>query len=141
MSRRVKIITQEKGSIEVLLIWSSKGVWESEWEPLRGTSWADLMTVVKSEVVEHALKGWSKPLMTAMGLPPEGALRKVPLESRVCKIRGECATHDPSKCKPVSKDLPWCYEPDGLESETLRTAAGRLLQAWREGVYVVVTHG
>jgi len=140
MSRRVKVTTQEKGVLEILIVWSDKGIWEAEWEPLRETPWADLMTIVKPEVMEHALKGWSKPLVTALGLPPEGALRKIPVVGRQCGLRKDCALHEAGKCQPTAKELPWCYEPDGLESGPLRAAVSRLIQTWHEGVYVVVTH-
>jgi hypothetical protein len=40
---------------------------------------------------------------------------------------------------PVAKELPWCFEPEGLENP-VREAVSRLIQIWHESVYVVVTH-
>lgn len=134
------MITQEKGPLEVLIVWSKDGKWESEWDALRETPWANLMTVVNPEIMEHALRGWSKPLTTALGLPPKGALRKIPEEQRQCLQRGPCPLYEAKKCYPAAKDLPWCFEPEGLEDQRVREAASRLIQTWHEGVYVVVTH-
>lgn len=141
MSRRVKLPTQEKGILEVEIVWGDGDHWESEWEPLRQTHWAGLMSVVPAEVMEHALRGWSKPLVSVLGLPPEGALRKIPPENRDCQMQGSCAIHDKSRCFPIAKELPWCFEPRMAESEAVRAAASRLVRLWHEGVYVVVTHG
>jgi len=140
VSRRVKIETQEKGALEVLIVWGAVERWEPEWEPLRETFWAKLVTIVDAEVLEHALRGWSKPLVTALGLPPEGGLRKLPVENRQCMLRKTCPLFDGAKCQPTAKDLPWCFEPEGIEAVEVRTAVSRLIQIWHEGVYVVVTH-
>jgi hypothetical protein len=135
----VKVVTQEKGTLEILVVWSEKGLWESEWEPLRGTLWAGLLTIVKPEVMEHALRGWSKPLVMALGLPPSGALRKIPSEFRQCAQRGTCPLYEAKKCQPVATELPWCFEPEGIEDFQVKEAASRLIQVWHEAVYVVVT--
>lgn len=140
MSRRVKILTQEKGEIQVLIVWPAKDAWEAEWEPLRGTPWGDLLSVVKPEDVEHALRGWSKPLTSSLGLPPEGGLRKIPAEAKLCMQRKGCPLYDVKKCFPTAEELPWCYEPDGVESDEVRALASKLIQTWHEGVYVVVPH-
>jgi hypothetical protein len=126
--------------LEVLIVWDKNGAWEAEWEPLRGTPWGDLLSVVKPEDLEHALHGWSKPFVTALGLPPEGGLRKLPPEGKLCMQRRKCPLHNPKKCFPTAEELPWCYEPDGIESEAVRSAASKLVQLWHEGVYVVVPH-
>lgn len=79
-------------------------------------------------------------MMSSLGLPPEGGLRKIPVEARVCMRRKECPFHDTKKCFPLAKELPWCYEPDGVASEEVRAIASKLIQTWHEGVYVVVPH-
>jgi hypothetical protein len=140
VSRRVKVLTAEKGPLEILVVWSAKGIWEPEWEPLRETQWAELLTIVHPEVMEHALRGWSRPLVLALGLPPEGALRKIPVENRQCSQRGPCPLYDPKQCQPVAKELPWCFEPEGFSPGPLKDALVRLIQIWHEAVYVVVTH-
>lgn len=140
MSRRIKVKTQEKGTLELLVVWAKDGAWEDEWEPLRGTPWGDLVSVVPEEAMEHALHGWSKPLVTALGLPPEGGLRKLPVEGKLCMRRKTCPLHNVKKCYPIAEELPWCYEPDGVASEEVRAAASKLIQTWHEGVYVVVPH-
>jgi len=135
----VRVLTVEKGPLEILIIWSAKGLWESEWEPLRETPWAKLLTIVHPEVMEHALRGWSRPLVLALGLPPEGCLRKIPVEHRQCMQRGPCPLYESEKCHPIAKELPWCFEPEGLESP-VKEAVSRLIQVWHESVYAVVTH-
>lgn len=138
MSRRINLPTQEKGILDILLVVSTKGKWEREWMPLQGTPWENLVSIVPKESVDHALHGWSKPFVTALGLPPTGALRKVPVESRECSLRNRCVLYKSTVCLPSSPDLPWCFEPDGIEDGVVKAAAGKLLQLWKEGAYLVV---
>lgn len=141
MSRRVKVVTQEKGVLEILLVWGKAEGWEPDFEPLRTLpGWADLLTILDPEVVEHALRGWSRPLTSALGISPAGAIRKIPVASRACQTRFRCAIHDPNKCRPLSPEMPVCFEPDGLESRAAAASAAIVVLAWHEGVYVVVTH-
>ena len=130
--------TQERGELQVVSIREEKnGEWEPDWEPLRGTPLGELLTVVDKEVMDHALHGWSKPLVGALGIPPKGALRKLPLASRECSLRGTCASYLPTTCVPTSKKLPWCYEPDGLD-EKKKHVASKAIRFWFEGVYLIV---
>lgn len=124
--------------LDILVVTTKDGVWESEWRPLQGTAWAGLMTIVSKENMDHALHGYSKPLTAALGLPPEGCLRKVPLEHRECSLRNRCALYKPKLCVPSSPEVPWCFEPSGVEDGVVKTAVSRLIQTWKEGAYVVV---
>jgi len=133
----MKLPTREKGDLQVLTIRETNGVWEPEWEPLRGTPIGDLLTVVNKDVLDHALRGWSKPLVGVLGLPPSGAKRKLPVVARECVQRNNCATYVASTCQPKSRDLPWCYEPDGLEGK-VKLAASKAIRFWHEGVYLIV---
>lgn len=135
MSRRMTVHTDEKGKIEVFEVRAKGGVWETEWEPIRGTQLASLFTEVSRETMQHALKGWTKPLAQALGLPPNGALLKLPMAARECGLRHGCAIHSPTDCHPTAKKMPWCFEPDGYSS-----VAGKAVQLWREGVYLVIVN-
>ena len=132
----MRLVTKEKGPIEVLIVYSTAGTWEDDWEPLRGTPWGDLVTVVSKEAMDHALHGWSWPLAKALGLPPRSALRKVPVAGRECAQKETCPLFLPKNCHPSSDTLPWCFEPAG--AGPLAPFASKLVQTWREGVYVVV---
>jgi hypothetical protein len=133
--RSLKIKTAEIGIIEALVIRQEGGVWEPEWEPLRTTPAGVLIPVMPREYLEHALRGWSRPLVQALGIAPFGALRKLNLhESRVCHRRKQCASHRSEDCVIDSKDLAWCFEPEGLPP-----IARELVRLWRESVYVLVT--
>ena len=138
MPRLVKLPTLEMGELHLLLISESKGVWEEEWEPLRGTVFGDQFTVLSKEVLDHGLHRWTKPLVDALGITPEGALRKIPRESRECFQRKRCPLYIPSRCFPESKNMPWCFEPDGVASEQVRHTATRAFEYWRDRVYLVV---
>lgn len=132
----MKLPTREMGEIEI--VWSQG--W-GEWGPLRETVFGGLVSVVPEEAVHHALHRWSKPLVTALGIPPYGALIKIP---RVCyrKVKHDtaapCILYDPQRCHARSKELPWCFEPDVDDAE-VRRKGGELVQLWHEGVYLVVT--
>jgi hypothetical protein len=136
MPRRLKLNTKELGYVEMYLIYSTDDVWEAEWRPLQGSGIGDLFTVVTKEVMDHAMWGFSKPLVTALGLPPSGALRKIPEPQ--CPKRNDCPFYEPKDCIPTGRNLPHCYEPGGLTADAARTLAFEAVRLWREGVYIAL---
>lgn len=134
----MKLETRERGFLEVFVIQETAGVWEAEWEPLRETSVGALFSRVTQRDLNHALNGWTHPLVEALGLSPEMALAKLP--SARCDKQERCSLHDARKCLVLSKKLPWCYEPAGLEtlSETALTRAAEVVFLWKQQVYVVI---
>jgi hypothetical protein len=139
MSRSIKLITREKGELHLLLLTG----WEGEWAILRGTVYGDLLSVISRDVVDHALHGWSRPLVDALGIPPDGALRKVPVAARWCWLKHKRPPHLRScplqgpECHHVAKKMPWCFEPTEAD-DSIRRMAAKAIEQWREGVYVVV---
>lgn len=136
MPRRLKVKTKEMGDMELYLIYQEGKDWESEWRPLQGAEITSLLTVISKETLDHVLAGWSKPFTTALGIPPDGALRKLP-QSR-CYQRLPCPFYQPKICLPTAKEMPWCFEPDGIDDTVSRKLASTLVSLWREGVYIVV---
>ena len=134
----MKVDTKELGFLELYLIYDEGGVWEEEWLPLQGNEIAALFTVVPKDTVEHALRGWTSPLVKALGLPPKGALLKVPERARVCTLRGRCPFYDKAMCFPTAKKMPWCFEPELSDDPEARRLASEVIKYWREGVYVVL---
>jgi hypothetical protein len=126
------------GPLELFLIYELDGVWEEEWRPLQGSSVCSLLTVVSQEVMDHCLYGWSSPLFKTLGLPPWGALKKLPEEATRCYQRKNCVFFDKKTCFPVAKRLPWCYEPEISEDEKVRQLGNDIIKLWREGVYVII---
>ena len=137
MPRRLKIVTLEMGRVELQLIYQTGEVWESEWRALQGTDIGNLFPVVSDEVANHAIRGWSKPLIESLGLPPQGALRKIPHTQQVCTYRDRCPYYDSHKCVPTSKKMPDCFQPGSVD-ESARSIAYEAIRLWREGVYIVV---
>lgn len=138
MPRRVKVPTGVMGDLELLLVSEREGVWEGEWDALRETPLAALVTRVSREDVEHALRGWVQPLVTALGLPPVGALRKLPMAAHYCHHQPRpCTLYIPADCYTGAKKLSNCFEPAGFDERT-RLVAAEAIRAWREGVYVVL---
>jgi hypothetical protein len=133
----MKLPTAERGDIEVLAIEVRDGRWEDEWEPLRGTIFGKQFSAVRRQDVDHALHGLSRPLSAALGIPPAGALRKVPKPSRACYVRPKCPFYEPRACHVESSAMPWCFEPDEVEDETIRQTAAKAISMWREGVYLL----
>jgi hypothetical protein len=137
VSRRLKLATREMGMIELLLIYQVGDVWEDAWKPLQGTPLGDFLPVVSDEVMNHALHGWTRPLVDALGLPPVGLLRKMPEEHRACEHRERCIFFDSAQCVPAGKKLPDCFQPENLATDVARTLAYEVIRLWREGVYTV----
>lgn len=140
MSRRVKFATKEMGVVELLAIWeqSASGEWEHEWEPLRGTRVGHQFSRISQAVLTHALKKFFRPLVDTLGIPPAGALRKLAPENKLCLRRRTCPLYRGADCHPLSKAMPWCFEPDGITEESVRKATALAIECWREGVYIVV---
>lgn len=139
----MKLVSHEMGGfVEVLTVNQNEdGTWEAPWEPLRGTVFADQFTTTTKEVIDHALHGLSRPLTDALGIPPAGALRKLPKAARECFQRQGCVFYEPKKCLIGAKHRPWCFEPDEIADEDVRKAATKAIEAWEQGVYVVVVTG
>lgn len=137
MPRRLKLVTVEVGKLELFLIYSSNSVWEPEWRPMQGHPIASLFTMTSKEVVDHALRGWTAPLTKALGIPPLGALRKLPVAAKGCMDRQKCPHYDQKDCNPAAKDMPWCFVPGGITDE-VRQLASDVIQMWREGVYILL---
>ncbi len=141
MSRRLKIATVEMGFLELFLIYQNGPTYEPDWLPLQGTFFDQLFSSVSEATMKHALRGWTRPLMAEMGLPPEGCLRKVPASFRDCVNREGCPFYDKVGCLPTSKKLPTCYQPGGVADGVARQLAHEAVFLWREGVQIlVVTH-
>lgn len=139
MSRRVKIKT-EIGviTLELLREVGVDGEWEPEWEPLRGTVFGDQFSFVEHDTVEGALRGLTLPLVRKLGIQPVGALKKISKQSRECQRKSQCPLYSPKECFPEAKNMPWCFEPEGVELPEVRSKATRAIETWREGVYIVV---
>jgi hypothetical protein len=136
MPRRLKMKTQELGDLELYLIYQYGGRWEEEWAPLQSEKIAQLLTEVSQELIDHALIGLTSPLVKALGIPPIGALRKLP-DSR-CYRRTLCPFYHKMTCKPTHPKLNWCFEPEGIEDPIARNLGSDLVKLWRESVYVLV---
>jgi len=130
--RRLQIPSAEMGTLQLYLIYEYAGCWEDEWAPMQGV--LDLPSVSK-EVMDHALHGWTRPLVDALGPPPKGRLLLLPRSARECAQRATCPSYDLKRCGALLKKMPWCFEPDGVEAKLLVT---EVISLWREEVYVVV---
>jgi hypothetical protein len=69
-----------------------------------------------------------------LGYNPKECLLLVPAEHQPCADRKKCSAHRPKDCLVRAKKRPWCFQPESLPSP----AAGMLIQAWGEGLFVLV---
>jgi hypothetical protein len=136
VARRLKLKTIELGDLELFLVYQYGDKWESDWLPLQGQLITGLLTVVPQETIDHALQGWTSPLVKSLGLPPEGALRKLP--SQLCYQRGHCPFHIKNSCIPTHPKMSWCFEPENIEDPNSRNLAAELIRLWREGVWGIL---
>lgn len=132
MPRRLQIPSPEMGVLQLYIIYAYGGRWEDEWAPLQGVL---ELPAVSKEVMDHALHGWTRPLVDALGPAPKGRLLLMPRSARACAHRTKCPSYNPKRCGALLKKMPWCFEPDGLEQKLL---VMEVINHWREEVYVVV---
>ena len=135
MSRRVTLDTREMGKLDLYLIYDYGGTWEAEWRVLQDHEVGKRLTKVAHDTIEHAIVGFSRPLVKALGLFPLGMLHKLP--SQECDHAKTCTIYIAKNCLSTSKNMPWCFEPAGLDS-SVRERCAELVRLWREKVYVVV---
>jgi hypothetical protein len=134
VSRRITLNTRELGRLNLYLIYVYGETWEKEWAALQGHPVASLLARVPHDVIEHAILGFSRPLVKALGLFPKGMLHKLP---QTCQNAKTCSLHIERDCRSTAKATPWCFEPEGLDS-SVRPLCADLVRLWREKVYVVV---
>lgn len=137
----MKVKTREKGTLELYAVTESpEGRWEIGWENLRATLLGKLITRMPRSAFNHVLNGFSQPFVAALGLPPDGALKK--LARPGCAKQDLCPLHDPRTCSVRSNKLPWCFEPEELSEfgEPTRRIAAELIFLWKEGVYVIAVY-
>lgn len=135
MARRLKLRTNELGTQELFLIDEASGEWEPEWKALQDHPIAKLFASVSKEDMDHALHGWTRPLVDKLGPAPALLLRKLP--SSKCAHRNHCTLFRASICTPTHPKVPWCFQPEGTEGQT-GLLASEAIRLWREGVYIVV---
>jgi len=123
------------GFQELFLIYETAGVWEPAWAPLRGHPLTSLFAIVSKEDMDHALHGWTRPLVDRLGPAPKFLLRKLP--SHACALRARCSLFQARFCVPTHPKMPLCFQPDDTDDQT-GMLASEAIRLWREGVYVIV---
>lgn len=134
MARQVKLQTREMGDLHLMLVRSQQGVWEADWEPLRTTQYAEYVTKVSRETLDHALHGWTSPLVKALGPEPRLILHRLSPDSKQCAIWNDCIFYQKADCLPKAKKMPNCFQPVGVPVEL----GYEVLRLWRDSVYVVI---
>lgn len=104
--------------------------------PLLGTPYEPLISVVDGEDLSHALHGMGTPLMNAIGRPPARLLKMAPQD--LCRIHGNCVMFSREDCYPCPR-VPLCFEAP--LNDLASAVASVVVQAWKEGRYVVVVEG
>jgi hypothetical protein len=134
VARQVKLKTREMGDLHLMLVRSVGGEWEPDWAPLKGSPYEPYLTITTHEIVEHALHGWTSPLVKALGYAPKLVLHRLSPDARQCAMVDRCLFYRKRDCLPNAKNMPNCYEPRGVPSEL----GYEIIRLWRESVYVVV---
>lgn len=138
MPRQLKIPTRELGDLLLYVIYQRGDAYEPEWKPLQGYPITTLFTTLSKVNYDHALKGWTYPLVKALGRAPHHAIIKLPVENAVCFERARCPLYTRAECIPRHKKMPWCFQPDGYEDPLARRQAAEVIRLLREQVYIVV---
>lgn len=124
--------TVEMGTVELYLIYDEGGTWEAEWREFQGV-W-DLPSISK-ENMDHALHGWTRPLVDQLGPPPKGKLLLLPLKAKRCAQEEPCPFYSKRSCGVSAPNMPWCFIPADTKAGSL---AAEVVKLWRAGVYVLV---
>jgi len=132
--RRLTLPTNEMGVIDLYVIYDEGGVWELEWRDFQGV-WD--LPVISKEDWDHALHGWTRPLVDQLGPPPKGKLIQIPTAAKRCGREKDCPFYDKRRCGAQKPQMPWCFVPAETKAENL---AAEVVKLWREQVYVVVVH-
>lgn len=138
MSRRLRLATVELGFLELYLIYRYGERFEADWAPLEAHGISGLFTYVSKDTMDHALRGFTRPLVHGLGLAPVGCLRKLPVANRECEHRVGCQFYDRAGCVVTAKKLPPCFQPAGVEGDVARQLGHDVVALWREGVFIVV---
>lgn len=120
------------GPVELYLIYDEGGVWEQEWRPMQGV--LELPEISKLDM-DHALRGWTRPLVDQIGPPPQGMLRKLPKAARHCAHERTCPFFEKRRCGLLLEKMPWCFEPAGFTAINL---VSEVVKLWRSEVYVLL---
>jgi len=136
--RPITLDDPSQGEIKLMVVVPHKGDPWGVLAALRGTPWAEQLSVVSGEVMSHALHGWATPLMRVIG--PEPKYRGLHLPKKVggCALKSGCILSSP-KCRPGKKP-PMCYEPMSYTGE-IGLALTTVVMSWTEGRYVVIVEG
>jgi hypothetical protein len=134
MARQIKLKTREVGDLHLMLVRSTGGVWEDEWEPLRDAPWAEYLTRVDKATLDHALHGWTSPLVKALGPSPSMILHRISPDAQQCALWDQCVFYRKRDCTPKAPKMPNCFQPVGVPAEL----GYEVVRLWRESVYVVI---
>lgn len=136
--RRFTLTTSDWGDIQVLRPLPDEiGPW-GVLHVLKGTPYEDLIPVVSGGDLSLALHGHGTPLMRSIGRPPERLLKMIPEALRTCRLSGTCIMYNNRVCLPGPK-TPECYEAPLDDAASM--VASVVVQAWKNGRYVLVTEG
>ena len=134
MARQVKLQTREMGDLHLLLVRSVAGEWESDWAALRDSPYAEFLTRIEKETLDHALHGWTSPLVKKLGPSPQMILHRLSPDNRQCALWADCVFYRKRDCVPKAPKMPSCFEPRDLPTEL----GQEMLRVWRESVYIVL---
>ena len=141
-------LTDGRNHAEVILLMVTQGG-HNDWgelEPLKGTSWAEGVEIVPSEVLSHALHGFLQPLLQELGRDPRDSARRVLKGEGECAMAGNCIDWREGVCRPggtrKEPGPPECYDPPILNADPPTLALFRTVaQAWRQGRHTIVVIG
>lgn len=135
MSRQIKLQTRELGALHVMLVRSEHDVWETYWAPLREHPLCRWLPRIPRETLDHALHGWTYPLVQVLGYEPKMILHGIARqEASECGARKGCPLYRAKDCIPTARNMPHCFVVGGLSGDL----GHEVLRLWRDSVYVVV---
>ncbi len=127
MLRTVKVRDEKLGELSFAVLVGGLGI-------LEGTWLAPLVRVVSAEAVSHATHGYILPLMKELGPEPKYLVKRLDASTGWCSSYGPTCPGSSPSCRP-GPTVPACWRSN------IGDLAGDVVQAWRDGLYVVVVDG
>jgi hypothetical protein len=129
---------REWGKLQLAVIQETDGTWPEH--PQLCTVLSALavhFTRVSDEVYQHAMAGYTAPLLAKLGVPPAVVLRRVVPPLSLCWSRKGCPAYQLKTCVVTSGVLPVCFLPD-YPDEAVRGQLNELLRALISGAFAVL---
>lgn len=121
--RLLTLKSVERGDLSLAVLY------ENDFKGLRGAGIYKHVPKVPRHVLQEAILGYTRPLITLLGPAPMYLMHSV---NQGCAHEKVCVFFDKKDCFLTARNTPSCFQPAGEPSDS-----AELVRLWREGRYVI----